>query len=656
MRARFLAPVLLIASLVCAGCSQLELVGAGDPYPDDPRLGAQQIAQCSNDSAAVLEGNRPVSDRTGNGKLSGEPLPFAGRSLHHVLALDYSGSMFGGYERREPTDKATGCGWTRSSRGTRSPNGDFYWELSAFRDLLRNGALAGASAGDPIHAVVFNKDVFVLGGDGAARFDRGWQGSVPAADTDPDTAVKRLVSPSAGGSLPERWKADWATSRMWDESRMAGVLDASAALFEADESRDGILWIVTDNIIETTSSDSFSKEAELNRQFYLRLKQDPRWQVVYAYPVHQADWLCGSTLLVYGMYYSSRERLSETSYFELTDGDPSKLSGPGHVSTFGKLANPGSPAPGHPFKLKPDDMDLLRVAFDRKIDCPPAKAGQARQCRATLTIENLLKHRRIEGARLHLESGRLDAWNQTGKRVVRVPTAKPLPSGAVTADVVLAETIQPGGSKTIEVDLMVPAVETEEHTLRDYWEAANHERFRMLGSMSVAISELRTSMAVDEAQLGDVYGVSSLPEIFRNPNTSNLNATICNKMWVDNPAWLVSLVILGALVLVVLIIVLGVWLLKPTFRVVVIDEVEQGRIRVTRILGATIEHRSRDVAKVRQSLGGSLRVIGIKPYRVRRVGGHWELRDHDQDMGERHRLELRRRSRPSARARSGDEF
>ncbi len=656
MRSAILATLALAACLLATGCDQLELVGAGDPYPDDPRLSGEEVAQCSNDSAAVLEGNRPVADRTGNGRLSGEPLPLDGRSLHHVLAVDYSGSMFGGYEREAPSDKATGCGWSRSRRGSRSPNGDFYWEMGAFRDLLRDGALAGTSAGDPIHAMVFNKDVFVLGAKGATRFDGGWTELVPPPDTDPDKAVRRLVSASAGGTLPERWKVGWATTRMWDESRMAGVLDAAAALFEADDSRDGILWIVTDNIIETATSDSLSKEAELNRQFYLRLKQDPRWQVVYAYPVHRADWLCGSTLLVYGMYYSSRERLTEAAYTELTGGQGSKLSAPSHVATFGTLANAGSPAPGHPFKLKPDDMDLLRVSFDRKIDCPPAKAGQARQCRATLTIENLLKHRRIEGARLHLESGRLDAWNQVRNKVVRVPTAKPLPSGAVTANLVLAEAIPPGGTKTVEVDLLVPAVETEQHTLRDHWEAASHERFRMLGSMSVAISELRTSMAVDQAQLGDIYGVSSLPEIFRNPNTSSLNATICNKMWVDNPAWLASLIVLSALLLVVLLIALGIWLLKPTFRVVVIDDIERDRIRVTRILGATIEHQGRRAAKVRQRLGGSLRIHGVKPYRVRRVGGHWELRDHDQDMGERHRLELRRRSRPSARARSGDEF
>jgi hypothetical protein len=651
------AHLFALATLLGTACGQLELVGAGDPFPDDPKLSGQEVAQCSNDGAAVLEGERPVADSTAGGQLSGAHQPFTGRGLTHVVALDYSGSMFGGYERSEPSDKASGCGWSRSSRGTRSPNGDFYWEQPAFRDLLDQGVMAGITSGDPVHAAVFNKDVFLLHDGGGARYQGrdSFEGGLPSPDSARATALDRLVAPAAGGSLPERWSAPWATSRMWDESRMALVLDAAAAVF-TQGSGDGVLWIVTDNIIETASGDADSKEAELNRQFYLRLKQDPRWQVVYAYPVHQADWLCGSTLLVYGLYWSGHERITESEYFALTGGDTSRLASPGQLSTFAGLANPGSPAPGHPFKLKPDDMDLLKVAFDRNIECPPAKAGQARQCRATLTIENLLKHRRIDGAKLQLASGRLDAWNQVRNTVVRVPTATPLASGVVTADVVLAEPIPPGESRTVQVDLLVPPVETQEHTLRDHWESAKHERFRMLGSMSVAITELRTTMAVDQAQLGDVYGVSSLPEIFRNPNTSKLEATICLKMLVDNPAWLISLLILCTLLLGTLLILLGVWLLKPSFRVAAIDDVEVGRIRVSRIMGTTLEHRGKRMAKVRQRLGGSIRVIGIKPYRARPIGGHWELRDAETDMGERHRLELRRRSKPSQRGRGGDGF
>jgi hypothetical protein len=653
MKARIIA---LAASLLGTACAQLELVGAGDPFPDDPRLTAQDIVQCSTDDAAVLEGDRPVADRTANGQLSGAHQPITGRPLTHMVAVDYSGSMFGGYERSEPSEASSGCGWSRSGRGTRSPNGDFYWEQPAFRSLLDQGVTAGIADGDPVHAAVFNKDVFLLHDGGGARFDgRGFEGGIPKPDASAAAAVDRMVSPAAGGTLPERWQAPWATSRMWDESRMAGVLDAAATLFAAGEVGDGVLWIVTDNIIETATSDSVSKEAELNRQFYLRLKQDPRWQVVYAYPVHQADWLCGSTLLVYGMYYSGRERLPESEYFQLTSGGSARLANEAQLGAFRGLANPGSPAPGHPFKLKPDDMDLLRVSFGRKIECPPAKAGQARQCRATLSIENLLEHRRIDGAKLHLESGRLDAWNQVKRTVVRVPTARPLASGVVSADVVLAEPIPPGATETVEVDLLVPAVETEEHTLRDHWESANHERFRMLGSMSVSISELRTTMAVDQAQLGEIYGVSSLPAIFRNPNTSNLNTTICLEMLVDNPAWLISLLILGTLLVVVLLILLGVWLLKRSFRVAALDDVELGRVRVSRIMGATIEHRGTRYAKVRQRMGGSIRVIGIPPFRARPIGGHWELRDADADMGERHRLELRRRSQPSQRGR-GDDF
>ncbi len=653
MKARLIA---VAAALLTTACSQLQIVGAGDAPEAGDRLAASEVAQCSNDSAAVLEGDRPEIDRTAGGQLQGPHQSFAGRPLTTVLAMDYSGSMYGGYERSEPSDKASACGWTRSSRG-RSANGPYYWEQQGFRDLVQSGAMAGLGSDDPVHTLVFAKDIFALGPEGAVQFgERGFEAPLPSAATSAADAVSRVVTDKAGGSLPMPWSAPWKTPRMWSESHMATVLDAAAEIFRAEPGGDGILWIVTDNIIETSSNDDLSKEAELNRQFYLRLKEDPRWQVVYAYPVHQADWLCGSTLLVYGMYWSGHERISEPEYFQLTAGEGSRLAGPAQLSAFSALANQGSPAPGYPFKLKPDDMDLMRVSFERKIDCPRAKAGQARQCRATLTIENLLEHRRIEGAKLQLVSGRLDAWNRVKNTVVRVPTAKPLPEGQVTARVHVLEPIPPGGSKTVEVDLMVPPVETVEETLRDHWESANHERFLMLGSMTVNISELRTSMAVDPAQIGEIYGVSSLPEIFRNPNTSRLSATICMKMLVDNPAWLISLLLLGTLLLLILLALLGIWLLKPSFRVVAIDDVEVGRIRISRVMGATVEHRGTRYAKVRQRMGGSIRVIGIKPWRARPIGGHWELRDAESDMGERHRMELRRRSRPSQRGRAGDDF
>jgi len=646
-----------LAALLSLACGQAAVVGAGDPFPGDPRLGATEVAQCSAGGAAVLEGHRPPVDRSAGGRLSGPTLPATGRPIRHLVALDYSGSMFGGYERGEPSPRESGCGWTAGRGGARSPNGPFYWQIPAFRDLVRDGPLATLAAGDPARALVFNKDVFALGDGSAARWTgRGFTGPLPGWEPGPDAVLGRLVSEEAGGTLPARWVAPWATARMWDESRMADVLDAAAALLGEGAEQDGILWIVTDNIIETSEAEGRAREAELNRQFYLRLKEDPRWQVVHAWPIHGADWLCGGTLMVYGLYFSGHERIDAPTYAALAAGDRAHLASPAQIQAFARYANPGSPAPGHPFKLKPDDLDLLKVSFERDIECPAARAGQRRECEATLTIENLLKHRRIEGAKLHLASGRLDAWGQVGDTLVTVPTARPLQSGAVTADGVLAEPVAPGGRATLRVPLLVPAIETEEHTLRDHWVSANHERFRMLGSMTVSISDLRTSMAVDEAQLGDVYGVASLPEIFRNPDTSNLTTTICLTMGVENPAWLASLLILGALALGLLAILLGVWLLKPTFRIVAIDDREQGRIRVTRLVGAGIEHQGKTVARVRQGLGGALRVAGVKPWRVRSLGGHWELTDGDRDAGERHRLELRTRSRPRPRGGSGDGF
>jgi hypothetical protein len=628
--------------------------GAGDPFPDDPRLELDQVRQCvAGETPDLGSGEGPSLDRSASGRLSGAPASF-GAAVPHMVALDYSGSMFGGYERSSPSPEASQCGWSGPSRG-RGPNAPFYWEQSEFRGLLEQGPLASIGATDPVQTAVFGREVLLLDGASAVPFRDGSFSRVPQPTQGRGAVLDALTSVD-GGSLPARpWQASWKTPGLWNESRMAEVLDAAAWTFEQDARRDGVLWIVTDNIIDE-GADELSEEAANNRAFYQKLKDDPRWQVVHAWPVSEGGWLCDSTLLVYGLYYSSRERLDEQAYAELSEA---RLDTPATTSGFARFANEASPSPGSPFKLKPDDLELIEPDFEGTVDCGGAKAtGIARTCTARVNLENLLKHRRITGATLAFSGGRLDAWDRSTDPPQPVITAVPLGSGTVTAEALLEQPIEPGEDATIEVQLTIPPIETAHPKwLADNWVSARHPRFGMVGGMTVEIRGLRTEMAVDASELGAVYGVAALPEIFRDPNTDELDRDVCLMMTVDNPSYLSSMLLLGGLALGGLVFFGGGWLLKPTFRFVVVDGVAQEQLRLTRLLGAAVVVDGREVARARLSGSGRVKLVAVKPWRLTPKGGHWELQDRSDEFGTRRKLELRRRAELGSRAsRRGDDF
>ena len=655
--------ILLGLAFVLGGCGQLEVVGAPDTCGGDPSLQPQDIESCWLDQTAVLAGDRPPSDPSYGGRLSGDALPPGGRPFHHVIGLDYSGSMFGGYDDAEPRAGGS-CGWN-DARGGRSPNGPFYWELPGFADLLRDGPAAAIGPAEPVHALVFNRDAVLLGPDGPTVLMNSGApvadlAASPAAFEGPDEALRALRSTGDGTLAAHPRDAGFGSARMWDESRLSTALDAAALLFESTPERDGILWVATDNIVEEadTAGGVGTRDLANNQAFYRNLKDDPRWQVAYAWPIHRAEWLCGSTLMVYGLYYSSRERIDAPAYTELCGGEPARLDRPDQREAFARVASSDSPSPGRPFKLKPDDLEVVRLAFAGRVECPEAGPGEARTCSARLVIENLLNHRAIDTARLSLSSGRLDALGKGGEGLADVRTAAPICAGAVRALVVIDEPIPPRGTRTLPIVLQVPAVETATETLADHWESASFERFVMVGSMGVDIEELQTSIVIPPSDLRDVYGVASLPTIFKNPTTDDLHTAICLAMAVNNPGHMASVVVVSVAGLFALLLVLGSFLLRPAWRTVVADGTVRGRIRMTRLGWSAIAVEGTTVAKAKLDLQGNVRGRGSEQYRLTPVGSErWTYSRRDEDFDTTHTLEFRRAAVSSApKKRADDDF
>lgn len=619
------------------GCGQLELVGASDACPTEQADAA--VCSTERSGSPFIEGAGQATDKTAGGRLSGEPTSVSGRSLAQIVALDFSGSMYAG----QPVGKP----WA-------PPVSPYLWETQGFRALLEGGPLAHLGASDPVHAMLFNRDVLLLGADGLGAWDgeRRRFSRLPQPFAEGPAVVSALTGAAVGGSLPNNpWKADFGRNGMAIESRLPQVLDAAEGFFASQPEGDGLLWIITDNFIDAGGG----PDALANLDFYTRIKDEPRWQVAYAWPVSRADWLGGSTLLVYGLYWSQRELLDAPAYAALAEADDARLGGRRLLETFASVANPASPSAGQPFKLKPLHLDVVRIAFEGEVSCPPAEAGVARECTTRISVENLLDHRRIDGGRIELHSRRIEGWSVREGQPAPVATVAPMCADAVTASVALEGLpIGPGEKRVIDATLKVPPVQVETQTLRDHWESAAHEQFLMVGSLDASIHDLKSSLAVEPEKLGEVYGTAELPDIFKNPSTDDLSTAVCASMLVSNPSWMASTAVLAMLGLVSAGLMGGSWLARPAFRVVRIDGVERGRVRFSRISAADIELDRRVVARVRQDLSGAIIVSAVRPFKVSKRGASWLL--HEPSGDTTRTLELGRGAGRSAPSAAREEF
>lgn len=624
--------IALSLALFLAGCGQFALTPADDACAEASSLTREEAQACIQKLPSILASPGDMPDRSAGGLLMGEAPSIRGRELAHVVALDFSGSMYGA---SAPYDAA---------------GNPYLWTTAGWADMIRGGPLGAVGPSDPLWVLYFNADTVLMGADGARQVDvaRGLTAAdVPKPLLGGAQALTALTA-GAGGLPATPWLASFERPDAHKHTDIPKAVATAAALFENRPERDGILWLVTDNIIEVGDG----PEAANNAAFYRELKSNPRWQVVYAYPVTHAEWLHGSTLMVYAMYYSSHLAIEENAYADLTQGEPSKLASQAMIDTFRGLSNTNSPDPGQPFKLKPDYLDVVKVAFDGEISCPDAVAGEARVCKAGLRIENLLKHRRIDHGRFTLTSGKLVAWPVGAGASGPLLTARPLCPNAVHAVYDLPTPIEHDGVATIAIDLQVPAVEVETHTLLDRWESAQHERFVLVGSMDAAIDDVETSMVISQADMAGVYGVESLPSLFQNPNTDRLRSSVCMMLGVNNPSYLASILFLAVIGVGGGASALGAWLVKPLFVNCYVDGVDRGKLRLSRLGWTPVVVDGRTIANAGLSMQGALRVKSAPPGKVTRRGADWEYRQSESDSPRK--IELSRRPRRTAPGRRDD--
>lgn len=561
-------------------------------------------------------------------------VPAGDRPLRFVWLLDHSGSMYPGYAPGQPR---AGTPW--------------YVESPPFRDFVTR-TLGGTfrDGTDRAQIVLFNEEAWLWNGEAAtkpAAYDEG-------AVADRDALAARFASippPPYGVSVrglpaPVKGANDCSVRGAGPNcSRMAAGLDAAVALL-AEGAGEGIIWLVTDNIYEGRSAGAGGlgdAELESNATFYQRLHDDPLLQMVYAWPVRQpagAGWMKDSSLFVYGIYYSKHGRppLAELRRLGGEDGSAGGLSSPDLVTAMRAFASPESPSPGQPFRLKPLDADLVRIRLASELES--AGGGEFKQdipVLARLEVENMLAHRRIDRITFAVRNGKWIGYDASDGALVN--TVRPLCPGAFGKEGVTIGPIEPGAKASVDVTFAMPGVQTEFHTLGDLFQLAGNDRVIMGGSLYAVLSELRTSLAIPEADLQGIYGVEALPGIFANPRDTPYTSLFTGQTRpIENPGAITALFALAGMVAAALIAAAGLFLMRRVGRELVVDGVSCGQVLVGRILPLRVEHRGRQIASARLSLGGIVGVSAARGSRVKPEPRGWTVTTSE---GEDVRVELR---------------
>ena len=630
-----------------------------------------EVHQCKDTPTAVATGpldpsGEVLDDRTGGGRLQGAAFTGATRPQRAVFLLDYSGSMFGGYESGRAN-----C-WEKPVAGKRPPPLTFhhYYGVPQFKDLLAQLMDAATAPGGPTQAdiVLFNAKVWQVTPEGPKAF------------------AEPMVLPgdiAAGeGPAPFRARIEAIKPRPYDVDAKApdstGTSEALGKVIDAlpDE---GVVWLLTDNYADQGSTKAQQEEAAGNRAFYDLLASDPRIQIVAFYPLHLRDqnsWMCGSSLVAYGLYVSKHERAPSEEVARLWGTD---ANGQGPLDA-GLLWNPalkalyesfGGSSPqfpalsGTPMRLKPVDQNVVSVGFvpfaekdgqERVLHCGRASFDDPMKCEAQIVLRNVLRHQRVDHARLDIANLTLTPF-LADKLETKIPWASSVcPGDMKVSKWVIPETNQTGTSSTIELGAIaplesrtvqvafdVPPVTVGHDGLGQLWDIALTDAFELRGTLQANITDVVTALNLNVSTFKDVYGIENLPTSFRGSKTDRLRIEGPARARFTNDGQRLAMLMLLGLFMLVAGVLLGGFLMQPVYHTIRVDGREHARIKLRRMGRFRVEVRGRTIARAVRGFGGDARLLGGPGWRLKPDGpnGFIAARADGGDPDE-HRVELLR--------------
>ncbi|HEY1101247.1 MAG TPA: hypothetical protein VGF99_20080, partial [Myxococcota bacterium] len=300
---KLLSSSALLVTVLLAACARQPPARCAD------EAGSSQ--QVDSDARVRVTTTTLPADPTAGGRLSGAA-NVGPRALRGVVLLDYSGSMYGGYDK----PASTSCGICKAN-GTKRNGQPYFYSDPSFQRFMAGLVDAATPTGSSINlrALLFNTRVW--------SFDAGK--ATPLSSSTPltfpwSTSTSNDAIAAAFAGIPaDPFKA---TGKDADETHIQPAVERAvqALLAGGDE---GIVWLVTDNIADQSGGGVSVDDARRNLAFYDYLKREPRLQAVYAYPVHDTatcTWLCGSSLFVYALHVSNKTRADVVEVDRLSGG------------------------------------------------------------------------------------------------------------------------------------------------------------------------------------------------------------------------------------------------------------------------------------------------------------------------------------------------
>lgn len=632
--------------------------------------GKSKLPSCPGEEAGTLAGgNLPnplplaVSDPTAGGALHGRPAQREGSTegpSKMILLLDYSGSMYGGYGRPQVPGCSRCAAGLVAGRPSRSAQ-PYYVATPEFQEFLARWLDAATpAAGDlGLEILLFNGRVFRLG-----------ESSVEPFAPSTELRFARRISQKSPEEIAS-WLRQLPGNPYEVDPQAPNTTDSRAALdaaIAAVSDDEAILWLITDNIVDTEGGAVADPEARLTTEFYRALDADPRVQMISAYPIFRAEscsWMCSTSLFAYGMYVSPFERPSSAEFHRLggtTDGGPtadgllwSTLLQKLAAEYSGQAARVGrGDLAGVPVRLKPIDTETLTIAFrSPALRCKRAEFGQDLHCRARIEVQNSLRHQTVDSARLSLSNEILLPRKERGSGPLLWASA--VCSGQVQT---LDWHVQGGGrgsgeqpieigplaplqKANVEVSFRLPPVQVDTSRRSTLFDVAFTNQIVLDGRLRADIQDFRTSLSIRPSRFASVYGSAQLPAIFRKREVGSASTTYRIQALLANDGQaLALLVLLAGGGLAALVALVAMRFQRKQFTVF-IDGVETARLSLPRWSRREVEVGGSVRAFIHRGWGADYKIVPKRGVRLRRDGPAWILRIGD-DIGQEHRLEIRR--------------
>ena len=434
-----------------------------------------------------------------------------------VLMLDYSGSMRQGYRK----DK---CEMEKNERQR-------FYDMEEYSKVVSQWVLASMKdhTNLPLDIVLFRKQRFHLDGE------KGVIPYVPeghAAFNQP-TTKNTLINTIE--SIPRQNSAQHGPDLTFTNENFRSIIQ--------DQPNGTILWLITDNIVDTTGL--IEDEIKQQNDFYNTLRTHKRIQALVSYPFYQeksSDWLCDASFMQYGVYISD-ERPTEAELNSLLGAKPNSVLYNENLKSVIKkeVGSKAHELTGIPIRLRP--VEHGTIGLDISVgDCRdprnPAQNSsisfETKQilCPFTLTVRNKLFHQKVLEAKLSLDKSNLLPDAQEGEGWAAPICSSDIQIGTLAAggvftsiDHVDIKDLAPQTDEKRELFLLAPNSIPKPTDFASFVQIAFHDSYQLNGVIQAELSGIKTTLAIDNNQFEEVYGIKQLPNMFKKAEQQEASVT-----------------------------------------------------------------------------------------------------------------------------------